>query len=127
MPSSKLKRSVLLINYSCFKCDSEVMPCTAVAYSVFTTRMDAKVTPTDDTDYSCYINPQNSFNRSYRLYIMPLVIYSLGGRHTSTQAYRHSVTEAILRNLACLVKNLSYYTESISQPEQRNKEKPKMN
>ena len=31
------------------------MAYTALAYSVFTMRMDAKVMPTDDTDYSCHI------------------------------------------------------------------------
>ena len=31
---------------------------------------------------------------------MPLVINSLGGGHTHTHAYRHSWTEAILRNQA---------------------------
>ena len=34
-----------------------VTPYTALAYSVFTTHMDAKVTPTDDTDYSYHLKP----------------------------------------------------------------------
>ena len=37
-------------------CYSEVTAYT-LAYSVFTMGMDAKVTPTDDTDYSCHIKP----------------------------------------------------------------------
>ena len=36
---------------------TEEMAYTALAYSVLTTGMDAKVTPTDDTDYSCHIKP----------------------------------------------------------------------
>ena len=38
-------------------CYSEVTAYTALAYSVFTTRVDAEVTPTDDIDYNCYIKP----------------------------------------------------------------------
>ena len=38
-------------------CYSEVMAYTALAYSVFMTGMDAKVTSTDDTDYNCHIKP----------------------------------------------------------------------
>ena len=38
-------------------CYSEVTAYTTLSYSVFTMHMDAKVTPTDDIDYSCYIKP----------------------------------------------------------------------
>ena len=41
-------------------CYSEVTAYTALAYSYwasFTTRMDAYVTPTNNTDYSCHIKP----------------------------------------------------------------------
>ena len=34
---------------------SEAMAYTVLAYSVFTTDMDAKVTPIDDTDYSYHM------------------------------------------------------------------------
>ena len=43
------------------------------------TRKDAKVMLTNDTDYSCHIQPYNLFNQSYGVYITPLVINSLGG------------------------------------------------
>ena len=52
-PSSKLKPSVLttaVLN----DFYNEVTAYTALAYSVLMARMDAKVTPTDDTDYSCH-------------------------------------------------------------------------
>ena len=70
------------------------------------THMDAYIMLTKDADYNCYIkaieliltNHMGSISR----HIMPLVINSLRGRHTHTQtnthAYRHSRTEAILRN-----------------------------
>ena len=62
--------------------------------------------PTIDTNYSCYLT---NCMGSRPHHIMPLVINSLGGRHThthththtNTHAYRHSWTEAILRNRAC--------------------------
>ena len=72
------------------------MAYTALAYSVFMTRMDAKVMPTDDTDYSscysCHIKPLNSSKQSYayRVYITPPVINSLGGGRTHT--YTHTRT-----------------------------------
>ena len=38
-------------------CYNKVMTCTALAYSVLMTSKDTKVTPTDDTNYSCHIKP----------------------------------------------------------------------
>ena len=38
-------------------CYSEVMAYRVLAYSVFTTHIEAKVMPTDSTDYSCHIKP----------------------------------------------------------------------
>ena len=38
-------------------CYSEVTAYTALAYSVVTTHMDAKVMPTDDIDCICHIKP----------------------------------------------------------------------
>ena len=48
-----------------------------LAYSVFMMCMHAKVTPTDDTDYSCHIKPQNLFNQSHiaRVYITIRIRY----------------------------------------------------
>ena len=37
--------------------NNKVTAYTALAYSVLMAHMDAKVTPTDDTDYSCHIKP----------------------------------------------------------------------
>ena len=48
-----LKLTTVVLN----DCYSEVMAYTVLAYSVFTTYMDAKVTPTEDIDYSCHIKP----------------------------------------------------------------------
>ena len=45
-------------------------------------------TPTMDNDYSCHIKAIELFNQSYRVHIMPLVINSLGSRHT--QAHMHT-------------------------------------
>ena len=36
---------------------SEVMAYAVLAYSVFMTRMDTKVMPTNNTEYSCHIKP----------------------------------------------------------------------
>ena len=47
---------------------------TALAYSYwasFFMCMDAKVMPTDDTDYSCHIKLLNLFNQSCGVYITP--------------------------------------------------------
>ena len=54
--------------------------------------------PTIDIDHSCHIKAIYLFVQSYGVYITPLVINSLGGGHI--HAYRHSWTEAILRNQA---------------------------
>ena len=68
--------------------------------------MDAYVTPTNDTDYSCHNYKSHrtyltNLMGSISHHIMPLVINSLGGGHTHvnthTYAYRHLQTEAILR------------------------------
>ena len=46
-------------------------------YPVFMALKDAKVTLTNDTNYSCHIKPYNLFNQSYKVYITPLVINPL--------------------------------------------------
>ena len=93
-------------------CYSEVTAYTALGYSywaiVFTMRMDAYITPTKDTGYSCYIKAIITYltNHMESTYIMPhhvtshhyLFIASRADRQTHTHAYRHSWTEAILRN-----------------------------
>ena len=56
-PSLKLKApSCCLTTDVLNDCYSEAMAYTALAYSVFTTCMDAKVTPTNNTDHTCHIN-----------------------------------------------------------------------
>ena len=41
--------------------------------------------PTNDNNYNnCHITAIEVFNQSYGVYIMPLVINSLRGRHTNT-------------------------------------------
>ena len=79
---------------------SEVTAYTVLASFVFTTRMDTKVTHTDDTNYSYNMKPQTLFNQSYWVYITSLVINNQTHTHTHTHTYRHSRTEAILRNQA---------------------------
>ena len=56
--------------------------------------INAKATPTNKT---------NLLNQSYGVHIMPLLngSYTLRGGHTHAHAYRHSQTEAILRNQMC--------------------------
>ena len=53
----------------------------------------SKATPTDDTDYSCYIKAVE-FIQPIMEFILchtaPLVIDSLGGGHTHTHTYTHS-------------------------------------
>ena len=79
-------------------------------------RMDAYITPANDTDYSCHIKAIELIYPIIGVYITPLVINSLGGGHTNThthththtQAYRHSRTEAILRNQASGLKTKTY-------------------
>ena len=91
-------------------------------YELLTTCMDAYVTPTEDTDYSCHIKAIELFKMDYvrpirqishRTYltnhmgsitrhITPLVIHSFWGRHT----LKHTCIQAfmdksILRNQAC--------------------------
>ena len=58
---------------------------TVLGYSVFTMCMDAKIMPTNDTDYSCHIN--------HKTYSMDT--------HAHMHAHRHLRTEAILRRQAC--------------------------
>ena len=60
------------------------------------THMDAKATHTNNTDYRCYnykshITNLTNHNGYISHHIMPLVINSLGGRHThaTTHVYRH--------------------------------------
>ena len=48
-------------------CYGEVMAYTTLVYFVFTMHIDAKATPTDDTDY----RPQDLFNQSYKVYAVP--------------------------------------------------------
>ena len=47
-------------------------------------RMDAYVIPTKDTNYSCHIKAIELIQPIIWIHITPLVINSLGGRHTST-------------------------------------------
>ena len=86
-------------------CYSEVTAYTALAILLLgyfsMTHMDASFTPTNDTDYSCHTKHRTySTNQMVCIscHIMPLVINSLGGRHT--YAYRHSRTKEIIRNQA---------------------------
>ena len=46
--------------------------------------IDAKATPTNGIDYSCYIKALEFYNQSYGIHIKPVVINSLGGGHTHT-------------------------------------------
>ena len=100
---------------------SELMGYTALAYSywlVFTTRIDVKTTPTNFTDYSCYVRAIEliypSCSQSHRTYltnhmgsishhIIPLVINSLGRGHTHTQTRIHIQTSAPKKTGMCLV------------------------
>ena len=70
------------------------MAYTVLVYSVFMMRIDAKVTPTDNTDYSCHIKSYTVYSTNHMgsisHHIMPLVIDNLGGGHTHTQAYTHT-------------------------------------
>ena len=67
----------------------------AYSQTVFMMHMDAKVTPIDNTDYSCYIKPKNLFNQSHRVYITSLVINSLrAGTYTHTHTHAHIQTFA---------------------------------
>ena len=77
--------------YSCTAvlngCKSEVVPYTVLACSfglVSMLRFNCKAMPTNDTDYSCHTNLFNQSYGSISYHIMPLVITSLGGRHTYT-------------------------------------------
>ena len=91
------------------ECYSEVMAYTALAYSYWASYHDSYIC-LRHTHYR--YKPQLPY-KSHRTYltnrmgcishhITPLVINSLGGGHThaSTHAYRHSQTEAFLRNQA---------------------------
>ena len=64
--------------------------------------MDAYITPTKNTNYSCYIKAIDLTNHmgSISHHIMPLVIHSLGGGHTHMHPCRHLRTKVILRNQA---------------------------
>ena len=73
------------------------------------THMDAKATPTNNTDYRCYnykshITYLTNHNGYISHHITPLVINSLGGGHT--HAYRHPHRK-ILRNQMCVGCQLS--------------------
>ena len=77
------------------------MAYTTLAYSVFTTPMDAYAAPTNDIDYSCHINHgtySTNHMGSISHHITPLVINSLGGRHTHKHANTILRTETIIRN-----------------------------
>ena len=50
--------------------------------------INAKLTPTNDTDYSCHIKVVEL--------IMPLVINSLGGEDTHTHTHTHTKTHACM-------------------------------
>ena len=57
---------------------------------VFTTRINAKAAPTNNTDYNCYIKLETLFNQSYSVHIMPLAINNLGGGDTHTHTHTHT-------------------------------------
>ena len=52
-------------------------------------RINAKAMPINDNDYNCHITA-TELDQSYGVYIMPLVINSLGGGHTHTHANTHT-------------------------------------
>ena len=87
-------------------CYSEVTAYTALVYSYWASFHDV---------YICLRHANHRYRRlqlpykshgtcltnrigSISHHTVPLVINSLGGRHTNTHAYRHSLTEAILGN-----------------------------
>ena len=57
-------------------------------------RINAKATPTNDTNYSCHIKAIVLFNQPYEVHIMPLVIDSLRGRHTCIHIHMNARTHA---------------------------------
>ena len=58
--------------------------------------INAKATPTNDTDHNCYIKAVELVNQSYGIYIAALFINSLEGvgthTHTHTNANTHTYT-----------------------------------
>ena len=46
--------------------------------------------PIYNADYKCHITAVNLFNQSYGVHIKPLIINSLGSRHTYTHAQTHT-------------------------------------
>ena len=57
-------------------------------------RINAKATPTNDTNYSCHIKAVVLFNQPYEVHIMPLVIDSLRGRYTCIHIHMNARTHA---------------------------------
>ena len=55
--------------------------------------INAKATPTNDTDYRCYIKAIDLINQSYGVYIAVLVINNLkgGDTHTHTHSRKHTI------------------------------------
>ena len=58
------------------------------------THINAKATPTNNTDYNCYIKAVELVNQSYGVYIAALFINSLEGvgTHTHTHTHTHANT-----------------------------------
>ena len=89
-------------------CYSEVTAYTALAYSYWASFHDTYICLCH-AHYRYRLQLPYKSHRTYltnrmgsiSLHIMPLVVNSLGGGHTNTQAYRHLWTQAILRNQAC--------------------------
>ena len=53
--------------------------------------INAKATPTIDTDYRCYIKAIDLINQSYGVYIAVLVINNLKGGDTHTHSRKHTI------------------------------------
>ena len=89
-------------------CYNEAMAYTALAYSYWASFHDTYIC-LHHAHYGYRLQLPYKSHRTYLTncmgsishHITPLVINSLRGGHTHTQAYRHSWTEAILRNQAC--------------------------
>ena len=56
------------------------------------THYNSKATPVNDTDYSCHTKGVELFNKSYGIYIMPLVIDNLWAGYIATQTYTNTYT-----------------------------------
>ena len=110
------KTKVLILVAVKNDCYSEAMAYMVLTYSYLVgfhdAYIDAYTTPTININHSYHIKAiyriyLANHMESISCHITPLVINSLWGRHTCTrkhthtQAYRHSRTEAILRNQVC--------------------------